>query len=114
LGGAISFLATLSFAISTRRHSAFASCIWRGLWHATRTRAGEATTIAAQRAREVATFSRFIEYRNSIPRDVRVVRRHDDDVPELDGVRHALPVRPAGLGTEELVDEAGDDGRLVR
>ena len=55
-------------ATSTRRHSALASCIWRGVAHETRTRAGDATTSATQRARDVATFSRLSEYRNSMPR----------------------------------------------
>ena len=39
-----------------------------GVWHATFTSSGEATTIATHRARDVATFSRLSEYRNSMPR----------------------------------------------
>jgi len=48
-------------ASSANRHSPFASCICRGVRHAGATRAGLATIIAAQRARDVATFKRFKE-----------------------------------------------------
>ena len=58
-----------------RRHSPFASCIWRGVWQATRTSSGDATTTATHRARDVATFSRLSEYRNSMPRGASSGRR---------------------------------------
>ena len=62
-----------------------------GVWHATRTSAGDATTIAAQRARDVATFSRLREYRNSIPRGASsaVERRH-----RVDRDRRLLALEP--------------------
>jgi len=48
-------------ATSTSRQSALASCIWWGVAQETRTSAGDATTSATQRAREVATFNRLSE-----------------------------------------------------
>ena len=55
-------------ADSTARHRPLASRIWRGVRHATRTSAGDMTIAATHFARDVATFSRLSEYRNSIPR----------------------------------------------
>ena len=55
-------------ASSTNRHSAFASRICSGVRARTRSRSGEATTTATQRARDVATFIRWRLYRKSMPR----------------------------------------------
>ena len=44
-----------------------ASSICLGVLHSTRNSAGLATSTATQRAREIATFSRFKLYKNSIP-----------------------------------------------
>ena len=63
-------------AISTNRQKAFASRICSGVRARTRNRSGEATTMLMQRARDVATLSRWRLYRKSIPRG----RRSGDDV----------------------------------
>src|SRR5712691_5967161 len=55
-------------ASSTSRHRAFASRIWSIELQSTTSRRGLATRYARQRAREIATFSRFAENRNSRPR----------------------------------------------
>ena len=55
-------------ASSANRQNALASRIWAGVRARTRNRSGEATTTPMQRAREVATLSRFRLYRKSMPR----------------------------------------------
>ena len=54
-------LTASSRAASTARHRPLASRIWRGVWHATRTSAGDITIVATHLARDVATFSRLSE-----------------------------------------------------
>ena len=54
-------------ANSLKRHNALASRICLGVRHSGSNNASDATTIAAHLARDVATFSRFRLYRNSIP-----------------------------------------------
>ena len=49
----------VSAAISTSLATALARCIWRGVRQRTLSSSGLATTTARQRARLVATFSRF-------------------------------------------------------
>jgi hypothetical protein len=57
-----------ALATSTYRHNAFASRICLGVRHDGDSSLGDPTTIAAQRARDVATLRRFRLYRNSMPR----------------------------------------------
>jgi hypothetical protein len=54
-------------ASSRYRQRAFPSCIWRGLRQSGSNKLGLPTTITVDIARDVATFSRFRLYRNSIP-----------------------------------------------
>jgi hypothetical protein len=60
--------ASIAFASSIYRQSAFANCIWRGLRQSGSSSLGLPTTITLDMARDVATFNRFKLYKNSIPR----------------------------------------------
>src|SRR5207249_306783 len=53
-------------ATSWYRHRAFASIIWRGVWHSGSNSLGLPTRTQAHRARDVATLNRFRSYRNSM------------------------------------------------
>jgi len=61
-------------AISRNLQRPFANRICRGDRHSGSYNPGLATTIAAHRARDVATLSRFGLYRNSIPRGASSAR----------------------------------------